>query len=265
MKTHICPRGFTLIELLVVISIIAVLIAVILPSFRWARERVYQVTCLSNQRQTALAVMVYTQDYDGYAPALTSPPIQQNNMPWNHWDKDSFVGELQKYVPHLLEAINCPSHRGNLGKPYEQPGWNAYATCFVYLPGLNDPAVNINTQIRWFDSDPSAADLKLENTPGKIMMGDLNVYAHGEGWAFANHTNRLINSHFSDDGIGWSSSSNAIAFEVFWPMIQGGNRIYADGHGDWVLADEMSADNSPIAENPNGHYSHEAFNRPYYW
>ena len=58
-------HGFTLIELLVVISIIALLIAVLLPALRQARLAAFNVQCLSNQRQLAVANNVYATDYKG--------------------------------------------------------------------------------------------------------------------------------------------------------------------------------------------------------
>ncbi len=59
-------RGFTLIELLVVISIIALLIALLLPALRMARESGRSSVCMSNQRQFGLAFTLYQGDYDDY-------------------------------------------------------------------------------------------------------------------------------------------------------------------------------------------------------
>jgi prepilin-type N-terminal cleavage/methylation domain-containing protein/prepilin-type processing-associated H-X9-DG protein len=57
-------RAFTLIELLVVIAIIAILAAILFPVFAQAREKARQASCLSNQKQIATGLLMYSQDYD---------------------------------------------------------------------------------------------------------------------------------------------------------------------------------------------------------
>ena len=58
--------GFTLIELLVVISIIAVLIAILLPALSNAREVSRSAYCLNQLRQISVLGTVYMQDSDGH-------------------------------------------------------------------------------------------------------------------------------------------------------------------------------------------------------
>ncbi len=55
-------KGFTLIELLVVIAIIALLLSIILPSLKAAKELASGAVCVSNQRQLVLAWTSYSND-----------------------------------------------------------------------------------------------------------------------------------------------------------------------------------------------------------
>jgi prepilin-type N-terminal cleavage/methylation domain-containing protein/prepilin-type processing-associated H-X9-DG protein len=83
--------GFTLIELLVVIAIIAILAAILFPVFAQAREKARSSSCLSNQKQVALAFSMYSQDYDETYPLAAdangvwwetgvTPYIKSNNV-----------------------------------------------------------------------------------------------------------------------------------------------------------------------------------------
>jgi len=59
-------KAFTLIELLVVISIIALLISVMMPFLRKAREAAKEVVCGANMHQWGAIFQMYTQDNDGF-------------------------------------------------------------------------------------------------------------------------------------------------------------------------------------------------------
>jgi prepilin-type N-terminal cleavage/methylation domain-containing protein/prepilin-type processing-associated H-X9-DG protein len=61
--------GFTLVELLVVIGIIAMLIGLLLPALRRARQAAEGAACLSNLRQLSMAVFSFSTDHLGRMPA----------------------------------------------------------------------------------------------------------------------------------------------------------------------------------------------------
>jgi prepilin-type N-terminal cleavage/methylation domain-containing protein len=67
-------RGFSLVELLVVISIVALLVAILLPAIGKARESARKVTCASQLRQWGLIVTAYDYDFKGLPPGRFNVP-----------------------------------------------------------------------------------------------------------------------------------------------------------------------------------------------
>lgn len=60
---HRAGTGFTLIEVLVVVAIIALLLAVLLPSLTSAKEQAQRVACSANLRSQGQAMMFYADDH----------------------------------------------------------------------------------------------------------------------------------------------------------------------------------------------------------
>ncbi|MFN3166533.1 MAG: type II secretion system protein [Phycisphaeraceae bacterium] len=66
MPTPSRQYAFTLIELLVVVSIVALMLALLLPVLGSARASAQATLCLSNQKQTTAALLNYAGEHDGY-------------------------------------------------------------------------------------------------------------------------------------------------------------------------------------------------------
>lgn len=92
--------GFSLIELLVVISIVALLVALLLPTLQAARVQAVRAQCGSNMRQTLVALTAYGNDYreypfnanEGVAAIIYGPPAQPQYADFPYPGAPAFQG-----------------------------------------------------------------------------------------------------------------------------------------------------------------------------
>ena len=162
--------GFTLLELLVVVSIITMLLSMMLPSLRSAREKSRQTKCLSNLRQLNVGWQLYCQNNDDRLPS----PHTGGTADWidalgrRHWVTDGELnpsnliggtefairdGQLWEYLNNI-DIFHCDSDKsGRL---------RGYALSFSMGGGQGE----IN------DRDGLKPALKVNRTAGKLVFID---------------------------------------------------------------------------------------------
>jgi prepilin-type N-terminal cleavage/methylation domain-containing protein/prepilin-type processing-associated H-X9-DG protein len=89
--------GFTLVELLVVISIIALLIAILLPSLKKVRDQGKDVVCKANLHSVGQAFTMYAERFDGVWPSAVSSSVEQNRWPVPFHDGGIITAKLANY------------------------------------------------------------------------------------------------------------------------------------------------------------------------
>lgn len=158
--TGIWKIYFTLIELLVVIGIIAILLTILLPALKNARDTARQAQCANNMKQIGTGLSFYVTDYDGFYPGYRKANT-----------------ELQKYLdPGKTEygVFFCPSDREpwkdwrtnvywNMGYNYAFMGYNYARTSGGYW-GLEQKKITSTTTLMCY------ADAKTDSLGEKIYI-----------------------------------------------------------------------------------------------
>ena len=150
-------RAFTIVELLVTLAIIALLMSIMMPGLRAAREAANRVVCTSNLRQIGLALYGYTTLYQEYLPSTifdddnttaphemmalnTGQPPTTDSTP-----QADGLGWLISPDVQMIEApcvLYCPCHRGAHPASRYEGKWEPSAMerfyCNYHFVGDND-------------------------------------------------------------------------------------------------------------------------------
>lgn len=167
MQRHNKAAGFTLIELLVVISIIAILAALLFPTFARARESARRASCASNLKQIGLAMLQYAQDNDERClPGATGDGVT-NGLGW--------MCIIQPYLKST-QILICPSD-GDRSTSLDNPingrwfsGMTAFHVSYAYNGHISGTNLGGATEADKAIIDASAVSLALIQNPTTTVM-----------------------------------------------------------------------------------------------
>lgn len=112
------PAAFTLTELLIVIAIIALLTAILFPTFFAVRGKARETSCSSNLRQLGQAFAMYAQDFDDQFPFAGDPIDKNFPALWSGKPHEKEIATLQPLTTVLDSYVKqkslwqCPSDIG---------------------------------------------------------------------------------------------------------------------------------------------------------
>jgi len=239
-------KGFTLIELLVVISIIAVLMAILMPALKRVREQTKRTSCANQVRQQCMALLMYAQENDSKMPLTTFGGGQ-----WL-WDMSYFATDAIMDNGGERKLFRCLSNQTNTD---DDAYWRYSEARNFFASGLDSPEPAGDKERQQHYRVTSYCYL-METNSGRGM-----IFAAGEPGSRVQDpirrfvkTTTQVGSHgsmeFVLDTVIQYGGGNWIVPERFADWAQGTNHMkrdepdganigFLDGHAGWRHFGEM--------------------------
>jgi prepilin-type N-terminal cleavage/methylation domain-containing protein len=242
-------RAFTLIELLVVIAIIAILAALLLPTFTDSKAKAVRVVCAQNLLQINVAILTYLDDQANHSPGNTNA-ARSPFLNWTDYRKliGDYVGIKTPPLPND-RIFACPadtffydrsgSRRGLVQEPLRTQT-NQVFTSYAYNAGMvtTRPTTNSDGTITPGTTNfYGIAGMRLESIahPAKTVL-------IAEAPAYAPYSWHQPKKPLSDQNSKFNDSRNVVGF--------------VDGHVSYIKM-YYDGNNFAWASNPPGKYEYQ--------
>lgn len=222
--------AFTLVELLVVIGIIALLVAILLPTLNKAREQGNWAACLSNMKQIGNALIFYANENHGYYPrpasgsngAMPDDYIfwQTVPVPGRNPDDSALAPYLNAKGDKFLAIMRCPTDL--FADRAVRPGRESYGA-FRYSYSMNESWV-ADPQDSLTGKRHKAAEVR--NAAEKILFIEEREPNDGR-WDYTQNTvggdDQLADRHGKQGNILWNDYHVS---RLYWKDVQ--NKLSPD-------------------------------------
>lgn len=244
--------GFTLIELLICISLIALLIAILLPSLAKARESARTITCLSQLRQHGIALHTYAADNRQMLPSRTNGHIPYwHTAPQTLYEKLVPQGYLQgrgdvaespsSTTPskQYSDAAHCPSDPNDY--TVHHFGYTRSPWSYVWRQshnGRSSSAGDHGTPISLEDPGPAEAHTGYSHVGfNRLLMAE--KYTDHTGLTPGDYLRPVVGGIVNDDsGQEQLPFPDRIRNRANWHPAEGTTVLYEDGSALWRSQDQ---------------------------
>lgn len=243
--------AFTLIELLVVVAIIALLVAILVPSLNKAKEQARRTVCATNLHSMINTLNLYAHNYDGSLwpsrPASETVPYPELGNQWYTPIKmllDDFSGKDYRIFdcPNIapLFSLEMQYYESASHLSYLQWQWgrncDAVMMGYYYLGKASD-------QDYIEDAWPNGAVIpsKITDPQDIPILSDVGSGTPGVGWSQTAHLKGGGGHHFV---LEWYKTGHTRDLPGNYSLA-GVNQAHLGGNVEWVDFDDTEWTSAP--------------------